>query len=124
MAASCRHVDPIMSTGTNEINGKTKVEPRLNWGALGITLLWLIRNGFWLTALIYIASAAYFWPAALLLSLVFFVRGTEWSWGGGQRWNSVEEFERSQSVWAFVGVVLLSMQLLALAYFLLMYASR
>jgi len=112
-----------MSTGNDDIGGETEIYRRLNWGALGVTLLWLIRNGFWLTALIYIVLAAYLWPAALCLSLVFFVKGTEWSWGGGRRWNSFEEFERSQSVWAFAGVVVLSVQLLALAYYLALYAG-
>ena len=95
---------------------------RYNWGALGITPLWLLRNGFWLTCVLYFILAAYFWPGTYVISILFFIKGTAWSWGDGSRWNNAEEFVESQYIWGFVGALLLVLQALAIAYWLFFYA--
>lgn len=79
-------------------------------GALGGSTLWLFANGFWLTALICAVSAFYFWPLQVAITLLFAFKGREWSWGGGQRWESAQAFEESQSVWNIIGGILLGFQ--------------
>jgi hypothetical protein len=111
-----------MNTDNTDTINNSKLR-RLNWGALGITLLWLIRNGFLVSAVLYVVFALYLWPATYLISAIFFLKGTEWSWGDGNRWKSAEEFEESQFAWAFVGCLLLILQLIAFAYSLIFYES-
>ena len=96
---------------------------RYNWGALGITPLWLIRNGFWLTSVLYFILAAYFWPGTYVISMLFFIKGNAWSWGNGNRWNNAEEFAESQYAWGFVGILLLTLQALAIVFWLVVNAT-
>lgn len=88
----------------------------LNWGALALTPFWLIRNGFLLSCLIYLALAVLAGPFAYLISLLFFLRGTKWSWGNGQRWQSYEAFSDSQYTWGMIGKIALILQLVGLAW--------
>jgi|SRR5687767_121592 hypothetical protein len=79
----------------------------LSWGALLLTPLWLLRNGFWLTAAVYVLCSIFIWPIALIIAVVFFFRGTKWSWSKGQRWRSYAEFRTSQFNWEFLALVTL-----------------
>ncbi len=97
---------------------------RYNLGALGVTPLWLFRNGFWLSCVFYIVFAIYFWPGALVISLLFFIKGTTWSWGNGQRWSSAQEFYDSQHLWGIIGGVLLFLQAMAIVLWLSMYTKN
>ncbi len=85
----------------------SQVEFRFNWGALTLTPLWLIRNGFLLSFVLYILASIFVWPLSVAFSILFFVKGTEWSWGGGRRWKNHEEFAESQFAWSFVGKIIL-----------------
>ena len=76
-----------------------------SWGALFLTPLWLFRNGFWITAAVCGVLWFAFPPAAFLFSLLFFLFGARWSWGGGKRWKSFEEFASSQWNWNIVGII-------------------
>lgn len=78
---------------------------RWNWGALGLTPLWLIRNGFLITALLYLIIAHYLPLLNIVIGLLFFWRGTRWSWGNGRRWKTYEEFADSQHAWNFAGKI-------------------
>lgn len=95
----------------------------LNWGALALTPFWLIRNGFLLTFLIYLGLVALTGPFALVISLLFFVRGTKWSWGDGQRWQSFEQFADSQYIWGYIGKVSLLLQLAAIVWVISYYET-
>lgn len=83
----------------------------LNWGALGLTGIWLLRNGFLLSLVLYLVALRYFWPAAILMSFLFFFKGSAWSWGNGRRWKDIEEFADSQYFFNFIGKILLGFQL-------------
>jgi hypothetical protein len=85
---------------------------KLNWGALVFTPLWLARNGFWIPAILYVISAILYFPVAIIIAVVFFIKGTEWSWGDGTRWNNYEEFRFSQNTWNNAGLIGLAVALL------------
>lgn len=72
-----------------------------------LTPLWLLRNGFWVTAALYVLCSILIWPIALIIAVLFFIRGTKWSWSKGQRWRSYEEFCTSQFNWEFLALVTL-----------------
>ncbi|WP_146151885.1 hypothetical protein [Ahniella affigens] len=95
----------------------------LNWGALALTSFWLIRNGFLLTFLIYLGLLVMTGPFALVISLLFFVRGTKWSWGNGQRWQSFDQFADSQYIWGYIGKVSLLLQLAAIVWVISYYET-
>jgi hypothetical protein len=78
-----------------------------NWGALAATPAWLFRNGFWGSCLCYCVLWLFCWPLAIPMRFLFFVRGTQWSWGNGRRWRSFEQFADSQYAWGFAGRILL-----------------
>lgn len=84
----------------------------LSWGALVLTLLWLIRNGFWFTALLYVLCSIFIWPVALVIPVVFFIWGNKWSWSKGQRWRSYREFRDSQFNSDFLALAILAALLL------------
>ncbi len=92
---------------TDELTDKTQFEFKtLNWGALSLTPLWLFLNGFWLTAVIYVFTIFIFWPLSLAISLLFFIKGNEWSWKNGSRWESFEKYSDSQYAWNFIGKII------------------
>ena len=80
----------------------------LSWGALVFPPLWLLRNGFWFSALLYVVLVLYFWPLSLVLVVLFFIFGARWSWAEGQRWRSYEQFLDSRFAWDFSAFVMLS----------------
>lgn len=88
-----------------------------NWGALVLTSLWLVRNGFLVSLAAYVAVgwAFGFWGMTAF-SAMFFFKGTAWSWGRGNRWNSFDEFADAQATWNFSGQVLLLLVALILGY--------
>jgi hypothetical protein len=85
-----------------------------SWGALGLTPIWLLVNGFWLSLVIYIISFIYFMPMAFIIGIVFFIKGKAWSWGNGNRWESVDKFEDSQGEWDIYGMIALMVSVIAL----------
>lgn len=101
-----------MKESSNEIG--TTVEHKMNWGALTLTPLWLIRNGFLLSFLFYILLSIFVWPLSIAVSILFFIKGSEWSWGGGRRWKNYEEFSESQFTWNFVGIIIILLSVSAL----------
>jgi hypothetical protein len=85
-----------------------------NWGAFFLTPFWLLRNGFWITLILFIAFRIFFPIGALLISFLFLIKGNSWSWNNGKRWNDIEEFADSQYFWNFLGLVIAAFLLLAL----------
>jgi len=90
-----------------------KNEYRFNWGALILTPLWLIRNGFLLSFVLYILLSIFVWPLSIAISILFFIKGSKWSWGGGRRWKNYEEYAESQFAWGFVGKIVLILSVTA-----------
>lgn len=80
----------------------------LSWGALVFAPFWLLRNGFWMSAVVYVVCAIYVWPASLIIGILFFIFGARWSWGQGNRWHSYEQFVHSKFSWDFLALVAMS----------------
>jgi hypothetical protein len=74
----------------------------LNWGALVFTPLWLFRNGFLVSFAVYLVCGYLSMWLPLAMSTLFFFKGTQWSWGNGNRWKSYDQFADSQAVWNLV----------------------
>jgi hypothetical protein len=70
-----------------------------NWGALWLSWIWAIGNSTWIGLLALIPCVN------LVMMVVLGVKGNEWAWQN-RRWNSIEEFQAQQKVWAIVGWVL------------------
>jgi hypothetical protein len=87
----------------------------LSWGALLFTPLWLIRHGFWITAILHAVCARFVWPLALIISFLFFFLGAQWSWSKGERWRSYEEYCTSRFNWDFLSLAAMTFAVLAIA---------
>ncbi len=80
-----------------------------NWGAFGLYGLWGFFNGCWWAFLI----ALFFGWLFPIPNIVFGVNGTRWSWEN-RHWNSIQEFQSSQSTWAIWGIVVVCLNALLL----------
>jgi|GEM_PF-1266992 len=87
---------------------------KFNIAALLITPLWLLRNGFLISLLIYLIFLVVFAPISIIISFIFFFKGNRWSWGNGERWNSFSEFCENQMVWRQIAIILFVVQIVAL----------
>jgi hypothetical protein len=84
----------------NEEFEKANWYKKLNFGALVFTNIWLVINGFWLSAVLYFVLFLTFPPIAILISIVLFFKGTSLSWDTGERWgNNCEAFLDEQAFW-------------------------
>jgi len=72
---------------------------RWNWGAFFLPLIWAIGNKVWIGLLAFIPLAY------VIMMFVLGVKGSEWAWKS-KRWNSVEHFEKTQKIWAIVGLII------------------
>ena len=72
---------------------------RWNWGAFLLTWIWGIGNGTFIAFLVFVP---------LVNIPMFFVLGAKggaWAWQN-KRWNSVEDFRRTQRMWARWGIII------------------
>lgn len=70
-----------------------------SWGAAGLTWIWGISNGAWLSLLCFVPVLGYVWW------IVLGIKGNEWAWRGTQ-WSSVEQFQQNQKTWNRWGLIL------------------
>jgi len=81
--------------------GKQTVVPaevdRWNWGAFMLTWVWGLGNSTPLALLAMVPCVG------LAMPFVLGARGSAWAWQN-KRWESVEQFRRSQRLWAFAGL--------------------
>lgn len=75
----------------------------LNWGAFALTPFWLLANGFFFSLAVYLVLAWLSPWLMLPMSVLFLIKGTQWSWGEGQRWKSHAQFADAQAAWAIGG---------------------
>ena len=91
-----------------------KSKQLLNWGAFFITGMWGLGNGMYYLFPLYIILAfmePYSYPVVLVLSLYYGFRGTRLSWIK-KDWSSIESFEKAQSLWLYVGLLLFVVQIM------------
>ena len=83
-----------------------------NWGAFGLYPIWGFFNGCWWGFLVSMCFGLLY-P---LPNIIFGIFGTRWAWDN-RKWNSPQEFVKTQSVWAIWGIVIFCLQILAYLFF-------
>jgi len=70
-----------------------------NWGAFWLNWIWGIRNRTWIAFLVFIPYFNFVW--------VFFLgaKGNKWAWQN-QKWDSIEQYKKSQRRWAMWGLII------------------
>lgn len=71
---------------------------RWNWGAFLLTWIWGIGNSTFIAFLMFIPFAN------LVMWFVLGAKGSAWAWQN-RRWNSIEDFKRTQRKWALWGAI-------------------
>lgn len=70
-----------------------------NWGAFWLTWIWGIRNRTWIAFLAFIPYFGFVW------SFFLGAKGNKWAWQN-QKWDSIEQFKKSQHRWAKWGLII------------------
>jgi hypothetical protein len=71
---------------------------RWNWGAFLLTWIWGIGNSTFIAFLMFVPLVN------LVMWFVLGAKGSAWAWQN-RRWNSVEDFRRTQRTWAMWGAI-------------------
>lgn len=79
-----------------------------NWGAFLMHWVWAIGNKTWIGLLAL--------PLGIIMAIVLGVKGSEWAWQN-RKWESVGQFKATQKVWAYWGLGLFILSLLAIPIF-------
>lgn len=69
-----------------------------NWGAAGLTWIWGISNGVWISLLVFIPIVNIF------MIVILGLKGNEWAWRARQ-WKSVKHFKDTQRKWKPWGIL-------------------
>ena len=77
---------------------------KFNWGAFLLNWIWGVMHKKYITLLIFPASIIPF-IGPLVMSIWFGIAGNKWAWES-KNWNSVEEFNESQTLWVRLWFVL------------------
>lgn len=70
---------------------------RWNWGAFLCSWIWGIGNNTWLALLWFVPCVGW------IMSFVLGAKGNEWAWRN-KRFESVEQFKKTQATWGWVGL--------------------
>lgn len=84
---------------------------RWNWGAFGLYPIWGFFNGCWWGILVSL-FLGFLFP---IPNIVFGIYGTRWAWEK-RKWNSLQEFMKTQSDWAVWGIIVFCMNILMLSF--------
>lgn len=76
-----------------------EIQGKWNWGAFFGSWIWGIAHSTWIGLLCFVPCVGLFMP------FVLGAKGNEWGWRN-KRFNSVEEFKKTQTTWAIVGLVI------------------
>ena len=79
-----------------------------NWGAAGLTWIWGLSNSVWVSLVSLLPFLdLFFW-------IILGINGNEWAWRK-TKWESVQEFQKTQNKWKPWGVAFLIIRFLPLA---------
>ena len=70
-----------------------------SWAGFGLTWIWGVFNGVFISLLCLIPFFAFVW------AIVLGVKGREWAWRN-KKWDSIEHFKNTQRPWDIAGIVL------------------
>lgn len=85
-----------------------------SWGAAGLTWIWGIYHGVWISLLTFIPLVN------IVMIIVLGIKGNEWAWRA-RKWESVEKFVSSQKKWKPWGIVFFALMILGLIFGILNY---
>jgi len=68
-----------------------------NWGAFGLTWIWGIYHGVWISLLSFVPIAN------IVIWIMLGLKGSEWAWKA-RKWESVEAFVAAQNKWKPWGI--------------------
>jgi hypothetical protein len=77
-----------------------------NWGAAGLTWIWGVYHGVWISLLVFIPLVN------IVMWFVLGIKGSEWAWKS-QKWESVDAFKIAQKKWKPWGIVFFILGILA-----------
>lgn len=80
-----------------------------NWGAFFFGWIWGIAHNVWVSLLTIIPFIG------VIMLIVLGVKGNEWAWRN-RKWDSIEQFKRTQHQWAVAAVVLLLIQVVLIVF--------
>ncbi|OGL87301.1 hypothetical protein A3I40_03730 [Candidatus Uhrbacteria bacterium RIFCSPLOWO2_02_FULL_48_12] len=83
-----------------------------NWGAAGLTWIWGVYHGVWISLLFFIPLVN------IVMVIMLGIKGNEWAWRA-QKWESVEKFIVSQRKWRPWGMAFVALMILLQIPFLL-----
>jgi hypothetical protein len=69
-----------------------------SWGAAGLTWIWGVYHGVWISLLNFIPGLNLVWWVVMGL------KGNEWAWRKN-KWESVEQFKKKQKPWTTWGII-------------------
>ena len=78
-----------------------------NWGAAGLTWIWGISQGVWISLLAFIPIVN------IVMWIILGIKGNEWAWRS-QKWESVDEFISYQKKWKTWGIIFFILGMLSL----------
>jgi hypothetical protein len=78
-----------------------------NWGAAGLTWIWGVYHGVWISLLAWIPLIN------VVMIIVLGIKGNEWTWRA-RKWESVESFLSSQKKWKPWGMLFFAFAVLGI----------
>ena len=100
-------LDPNM-VALQQINVLQPNLSKWNWGAFYLGWIWGLFNGCWWILLVNIVLCLFMmipvvglWISSITFlgwAVICGIKGTQWAWNN-RTWNSVQEFEQTQSTW-------------------------
>lgn len=103
----------IEGTNYDERSGKKQASvvpdeiKRWNWGAAGLTWIWGVYYGVWISLLVFIPLVN------IIMWIILGIKGNEWAWRA-EKWKNTEEFIASQKKWRPLGIAFFVLGVLGL----------
>ena len=109
------HTSPPGSDYTSGLGALSLLPPELrgwNWGAFLLTWIWGIGHNVWIALVALGGLIPYVgWIISIVMAIILGARGNEWAWQK-KKWDSIEQFRKTQRTWMWYGVGMLIVQIL------------
>lgn len=112
------NTERVCTSGTQIDSPALSVQPDLtkwSWGAFVLYPIWGFFNGAWWGILIALFC---FWLSPIP-NIMFGIMGRRLAWNSGN-WANSEDFERSQKSWDTAGIILFCLDLVFMAFFIIL----
>lgn len=84
---------------------------KFNWGAFGCTFIWAASMNLWFWFGWFLLMILVFYPLYWIPAVYLGINGNRFAWKSG-RWDSLQQFEETQKVWAIWGKVMFGIAVL------------